>query len=81
MNKQGIEAALEDIRPSLDADGFGLQLTAVGEDGRVRVTLEARPDACHDCLLPDDDLVAILATSIKEREPEVSGVILEKQGF
>lgn len=81
MDTQSIEAALDDIRPALDADGFALHLKAVDDDGRVRVTLEARPGACHDCLVGDDDLVAILTTSIKNREPAVGEVILEKQGF
>lgn len=81
MNTRDIEAALDQIRPALDADGFELRLQDVDADGRVRVTLEARPGACHDCLVSDDDLVAILAASIKEREPGVGDVLLDKQGF
>lgn len=76
-----IEAALANLRPALDADGFDLRLEAVEPDGRIRVALEARADACHDCLVPDDVLLQILETSIKEQQSDVGEIVLEKHGF
>lgn len=76
-----LEAALESLRPALDADGFDLKIDSVEPEGRVHVGLEARADACHDCLVPDDVLKQILETSIKEKRPDITEVVLEKHGF
>lgn len=81
MDSSTIEAALEDLRPALQADGFELLLESVEDDGSVMVGLQAKPDACLDCLVPDDMLVQIIETSIKDRTPDVSRVILTKHGF
>jgi Fe-S cluster biogenesis protein NfuA len=76
-----IEAALDDIRPALQADGFELLLESIESDGSVMVGLQAKPDACLDCLVPDEMLVQIIETSIKDRSPDLSRVVLTKHGF
>ena len=75
-----IQGALDELAPGLGADGFELRLEAVEPDGRVRIALEAGPDACLDCLVPDELLVAILESSIRERMPDAR-IVLEKIGF
>jgi Fe-S cluster biogenesis protein NfuA len=81
MEKATLESALDNVRPALDADGFDLRLDSVGDDGDVGVVLEARPDACLDCLVPDDMLVQILETAIRDKEPGLRQVTLTKSGF
>jgi Fe-S cluster biogenesis protein NfuA len=76
-----VETALEEVRPALDADGFDLRLGSVDDDGDVAVVLEARPDACMDCLVPDEMLVQIIETAIRDKEPSLRHVTLSKQGF
>lgn len=76
-----IETALADLRPALDADGFDLRLGGIGPDGQITVILEARPNACHDCLVPDDLLQQIVQTSIRDRQPDAGAVVVEKRGF
>lgn len=75
-----IQGALDELAPGLGADGFELRLEAVEPDGRVRIALEAGPDACRDCLVPDELLVSILESSVRERIPDAT-VVLEKIGF
>ncbi|CAG0974990.1 hypothetical protein BURK2_01519 [Burkholderiales bacterium] len=41
-----VEAALDRLRPALVADGGGVELVAVGDDGTVRVELVG---ACTSC--------------------------------
>ena len=81
MEIAAVETALEQVRPALDADGFDLRLDAVADDGGVAVVLEARPDACLDCLVPDEMLVQIIETAIREQEPGLRQVTLSRSGF
>jgi Fe-S cluster biogenesis protein NfuA len=52
---QAIERALEPIRNSLQADGFDLRVEAF-EKGVVSLVVLAGPDACHECLLPQEHI-------------------------
>lgn len=78
---QAVEEALATVRPSLQADGFTLSLESINMDGEATITLEALPDACADCLVPDEILVQILETAIRKSGSEVSRVVLTKRGF
>lgn len=78
--KEAVDAALAELLPSLDADGFDLRLDSI-EGDEVHVGLVAKPDACLECLVPDEMLVQILETSIRKLYPDLSGVKLTKHGF
>ncbi len=77
--REKIEKALERLRPALAADGFVLLLESVAADGSVSVALEATPEACMECLVPDDVLVSILERTIREEEPSVGRVRVNKR--
>jgi Fe-S cluster biogenesis protein NfuA len=81
MENAAVETALDNVRPALDADGFDLKLGSVGSDGAVEIVLEARADACLECLVPDQMLVKIIETAIREQDPGVGQVTLTKSGF
>lgn len=81
MQQDVVESALAKVRPALDADGFDLNLRSVAPDGAVEVVLAARPDACMDCLVPDEMLVQILETAIRAEGDGLAGVTLTKEGF
>jgi Fe-S cluster biogenesis protein NfuA len=76
-----IEAALDELRPGLDADGFHLALHQLDPDGRVVISLEARPEACFDCLVPDTLLAQMVEMSVRDVLPDASAVELVKIGF
>jgi Fe-S cluster biogenesis protein NfuA len=80
MQEAVVESALAKVRPALDADGFDLNLRSV-TDGAVEVVLAARPDACMDCLVPDEMLVQIIETAIRAEGDGLAGVTLTKEGF
>lgn len=48
-----IEAALRPIRNSLQADGFDLKVESA-EDGVVSVVVIPGPEACLECLIPEE---------------------------
>jgi Fe-S cluster biogenesis protein NfuA len=76
-----IEAALDDLRPGLDSDGFKLDLHRLDPDGRIVIALEATPQACYDCLVPDELLARMVEMAIREHVPDANDVELVKIGF
>ncbi|GBD22103.1 hypothetical protein NET03_04005 [Thermomicrobium sp. CFH 73360] len=76
---QEIDRALDRIRAGLAPDGFELRVERVSEDGVVELVLQALPDACLDCLVPDQLLHAMLQQCIAPVYPELREVRLEKR--
>ena len=75
---EAIEAALRPIRNSLQADGFDLKVEVV-EDGVVSIIVLPGPEACLECLIPEEhfklrieDKLKGLARVVHLRYPEIS---------
>jgi hypothetical protein len=45
----------------------------------VVVQITHRPDACEECLIPDDALAAMLTSAMHRVVPEVTGVDLQHE--
>ena len=69
-----IEAALDSMKATLDADGYDLGIT--GDEASVRIEVIPRADACVDCLVPSDLFAAIVRSQLEERHlsPEIEVV-------
>ncbi len=70
--KERVEKALENIRPSLQADGGDIKLIDV-EDGVVKVSLTG---ACSGCPMSTMTMKFGVEKAIKEIVPEVKEVIM-----
>jgi Fe-S cluster biogenesis protein NfuA len=70
--KEKIEEAIEDIRPSLRADGGDVQLVEVTEEGVVKVRLIG---ACSACMMSQVTLKAGIESYLKQQVPEVKEVV------
>ena len=70
--KERIEAALEKIRPMLQADGGDIELVEVTDTGDVKVKLTG---ACGNCPFAQMTLQKSVATRLKEDVPEVKDVV------
>ena len=70
--KEKIEAALNQIRPALQADGGDVEFVDVNEDGEVKVRLTG---ACAGCSMSQMTLKQDVERLIKEQVPEVTSVI------
>lgn len=70
--KEKVEAALNKIRPSLQADGGDVELIEVTSDGVVKVKLTG---ACRGCPMSQMTLKAGIEKVIKQEVPEVKEVI------
>jgi Fe-S cluster biogenesis protein NfuA len=68
--KEKVEKVLEEIRPSLQADGGDVELVAV-EGGVVKVRLKG---ACAGCPMSQMTLAFGIERILKERIPEVEKV-------
>lgn len=78
-----LEQALDDIRPGLDADGFRLRVGAVSA-GEIEMVLLATPDACLDCLVPDQLIVGMIEDAVASRVDDLRSpprIVLRKEGF
>ncbi|MCL2094041.1 MAG: NifU family protein [Treponema sp.] len=67
-----IIAALEDVRPSLQADGGDVEFVSVTEDGTVAVKLTG---ACGNCPRAHMTLKMGIEVHLKREVPEVSAVV------
>ena len=71
MLKEKIEKALGEIRPSLQADGGGVELVDVTQEGVVKVRLTG---ACGCCPMSTYTLKLGIEQKLKEKIPEVKEV-------
>ena len=66
-----INAALEQLRPFLNADGGDMELVEITDDAVVRVRLMG---ACSDCSMSLMTLKAGLEEAVKKVAPEIKAV-------
>ena len=72
IDRQGVEAALAEIRPYLHADGGDLVLHDISDDGVVSVELLG---ACGTCPIATITVTAGIEVIVRNRAPEVAGVV------
>ncbi|UCD83594.1 MAG: NifU family protein [Deltaproteobacteria bacterium] len=70
--KEKVEAALNKIRPSLQADGGDVKLVDVTPDGIVKVMLTG---ACQGCAMSQMTLKEGVERVIKQEVPEIKEVV------
>jgi len=70
--KEAVIAALQDVRPSLQADGGDIEFVDVNEDGVVSVELKG---ACNGCPMSKMTLKQGVERYLKEQIPGVTEVI------
>jgi len=70
--KQRVEEALNEVRPTLQADGGGVELVDVSEDGKVSLKLTG---ACGGCPMSQMTLKMGIERTLKQRVPEVKEVV------
>ncbi|MAG13125.1 MAG: hypothetical protein CMN78_00865 [Spirochaetales bacterium] len=67
-----VEDAIQEIRPSLQADGGDISLVAVSDEGTVSVKLQG---ACAGCPMSQMTLTHGVEKHLKDVIPEVTSVI------
>ena len=70
--KEKARAALEDVRPNLQADGGDVELVDVADGGIVKVKLTG---ACGSCPMAQMTLKMGIEKYLKEKVPEVVEVV------
>ena len=71
MLKEKVEKVLEEIRPSLQADGGNVELVDITEEGVVKVRLTG---ACGCCPMSTYTLKLGIEQKLKEKIPQVKEV-------
>ncbi len=72
-----VRAALEKVRPNLQADGGDVELVDITEEGLVRVKLLG---ACHGCPMSQMTLKMGIEKYLQKEIPEVKGVVSVRDG-
>lgn len=67
-----VEAALEMVRPSLAADGGGVELVDITDDKVVEVRLQG---ACKGCPMSQITLAMGIGRVVRQEVPEVTDVV------
>jgi Fe-S cluster biogenesis protein NfuA len=72
--KEKVQQVIDQIRPSLQADGGDVELVDISEDGVVKVRLTG---ACKGCPMSQMTLKMGIEKYLKKQIPEVKEVISE----
>lgn len=70
--KERVEAAIEKVRPALQADGGNVELVEVTQEGVVKVRLTG---ACGGCPMSQMTLKMGIERVIRQEVPEVKEVV------
>jgi len=71
-----LDGVLDKFRPGFTADGFEVGVEP-GADGIVVLRVVHKPDACEECLVPDDMMASMFTTAFREVSADVAGVRIE----
>ena len=72
MLEEQVKTALEDVRPSLQADGGDVEFVSLADDGTVKVKLTG---ACGHCPMSQMTLKMGIENYLKKTIPEVTAVV------
>ena len=72
MLEDKVKAALENVRPSLQADGGDVEFVSIADDGTVSVRLTG---ACGNCPMSHMTLKMGIENYLKKEIPEVTAVV------
>jgi Fe-S cluster biogenesis protein NfuA len=72
MLQEKVQKAIQDVRPSLQADGGDIELVNVAESGEVKVRLTG---ACNGCPMAQMTLKDGVERYLKKAVPEVTSVV------
>lgn len=70
--RERVQAVINLIRPAVQADGGDIELVDVEPDGLVKIRFHG---ACHGCPSSNLTLQHGIERNLREKVPEVSGVI------
>lgn len=76
---ESLNGVLDQFRPGFDADGFDVAVESMDGTGVVVVKVHHRPNACEECLIPDDMLTAMLKSAMQRVEPDVTRVVIHHE--
>ncbi|MCL2558087.1 MAG: NifU family protein [Treponema sp.] len=72
MLEEQVKAALENVRPNLQADGGDVEFVAISDDGVVSVKLLGR---CGSCPMSQMTLKMGIESYLKDTIPQVASVV------
>jgi hypothetical protein len=75
MSTEQLDAALQGLRDTLEADGYALEWSLAEQD-QIEVRVVPGADACADCLVPAELMRTILSDALSETPYHVGSITL-----
>jgi hypothetical protein len=75
MSTEQVDAALQGLRDTLQADGYGLEWS-LAEQNEIAINVVAGADACADCLVPPELMRTILSDALSETPYHIGRITL-----
>lgn len=75
MSTEQLDAALQGLRDTLEADGYALEWSLAEQD-QIEVRVVAGADACADCLVPAELMRTILSDALSGTPYHVGSITL-----
>jgi Fe-S cluster biogenesis protein NfuA len=65
-----VMASIDPLRMGLNADGYDMEIMSI--DDKIRLRVIAMDDACEDCLVPQEVMARIIASTLQASESAVT---------
>ena len=77
--REELESVLDDFRPGFEADGVEVLIDQVDPTGVIFLRLLVGPNACEECLLPDDALSMMLLAAMQPVMPNLKEIKVRRE--
>ena len=77
--REQLERVIEDFRPGFHADGMDLAVGTIDPAGVVQVKVLLGPEACLECLIPEDLMADMFRAAMGDVMPSLTRVDIVRE--
>lgn len=77
--REQLDRVIEEFRPGFRADGMDVAIGAVDPTGVVQLKVLLGPDACLECLIPEDMLADMFRAAMRDVMPNLTRVDIVRE--
>ncbi len=77
--REQLERVVADFRPGFQADGMDIAVGAIDPAGAVQIKVLLGPDACIECLIPEDLMVEMFKAAMREVMPNLARIDIVRE--
>ena len=77
--REQLEGVIEEFRPGFHADGMDVSVGRIDPGGVVEVKVLLGPQACEECLIPEDMLADMFRAAMRDVMPNLARVDIVRE--